>query len=241
MSKKINLICLPFAGGSKYSYRSLFDNSNDIFNVITLEYPGHGSRVIEELESDIRNVVNDLYEQIEAILHDGEYAIYGHSLGGLIGYLLSVKILQNGHQGPKHLFVSGAAGPSALSRSERRIHLYPQKEFLEEVITLGGIPEEIARETDMLYFLEPILRNDFKLSATYVHQKYEPLNISMTVVSGTEESITEDDLLLWQKECTKVVDFIKMPGDHFFILKRKTELVDVISKKLQSLEFSSYE
>lgn len=241
MGKKINLICLPFAGGSKYSYRALFDNNDVIFNAVTLEYPGHGSRVVDELVPDIKILVDDLYKQVETIVQDGEYAIYGHSLGGLLGYLLTVKILLNKHKGPKHLLVSGAAGPSALSRTERRIHLHPHKEFLDEVIALGGMPEEIAREADMLNFLEPILRNDFKVSATYVHQEHEPLDIPMTIVSGTEESITENDLLLWQKECTKTIEFIKMPGDHFFIFKHKAELVDIISKKLQSLEFSSYE
>ncbi len=241
MSKTINLICLPFAGGNKYSYRSLFNRSATLFNVITLEYPGRGSRMSEQLEPDINVLVDDLYLQVKPIVTNGEYAIYGHSLGGLIAYLLTVKVLQNKHQAPKHVFVTGASGPSAASRSAKKLYLYPHKEFIEELVALGGLPDEIIREKDMINFLEPILRNDFKASATYVHKKIWPLSIPLTVITGTEEPITVDERLLWQDEFTTVVDFIQMTGNHFFIFNHSDELINIISRKLHHLELSTHE
>jgi surfactin synthase thioesterase subunit len=241
MNKKTMLICLPFAGGNKYSYRSLFHAGNPYFNTVSPEYPGRGARISEELRSDLNELSEDLYRQVSPILNTGEFAIYGHSLGGLLAYLLTLKIIQNKHRAPKHLFITGAAGPSAASRSERQLYLYPRKEFLEEVRMLGGLPEELLKEPEMISFLEPILRNDFKASATYIHEAREPLNVPVTVITGTEESITEHDILLWQKDCACAVDFITMPGDHFFIFKHGHELIDIFSKKLQHLEFSSYE
>ena len=121
------------------------------------------------------------------------------------------------------------------------MYLYPHKEFIEELVALGGLPNEIIQDKDMINFLEPILRNDFKASATYVHQKLWPLSIPLTVITGTEEPITMDEILLWQDEYTTAVDFIQMTGDHFFIFNHGAELINIISKKLHPLELSSYE
>lgn len=232
MSEKINLVCLPFAGGNKYSYRPLFTESSDVFNATTLEYPGRGTRIFEELTSDIDALVNDLFNQLKPILSKGNYAIYGHSLGGLLAYLLAVKIRENNYELPKHIFITGASGPSAASRQTRKFHLYPHKEFIDEVIILGGMPDEILQDNAMLEFLEPILRNDFKVSETYIHKAAEPLNVPFTVMTGIDEDLEAEEVLLWQNESVPVVDFIQLEGDHFFIMQHKTFIINAIAEKL---------
>jgi external thioesterase TEII len=232
MSEKINLVCLPFAGGNKYSYRPLFTESSAVFNTSTLEYPGRGTRIFEDLTSDIDKLVNDLFNQLKPILSKGNYALYGHSLGGLLTYLLAVKIRENKAELPKHIFITGASGPSAPSRLIKKFHLYPQKEFIDEIIILGGMPDEILQDNAMLEFLEPILRNDFKVSETYVHKPAEPLNIPFTVITGIDEDLTAEEVLLWQNESIPAVDFIQLEGDHFFIMHHKDFVINTISEKL---------
>lgn len=232
MEKKIDLICLPFAGGNKYSYRPLFSEISEIFNTTTLEYPGRGTRIFEELTSDIDKLVNDLFDQLKPILSKGNYALYGHSLGGLLTYLLAVKIRENKAELPKHIFITGASGPSAPSRLTKKFHLYPRKEFIDEIIILGGMPDEILQDNAMLEFLEPILRNDFKVSETYVHKAAEALNMPFTVITGIDEDLTAEEVLLWQKESTQTVDFMQLEGDHFFIMQHKDFIINAISEKL---------
>jgi surfactin synthase thioesterase subunit len=203
-----------------------------VFNVITLEYPGRGKRIFEELTSDIDKLVDDLFNQIKPIINEGNYALYGHSLGGLLAYLLAVKISEGKYELPKHIFITGASGPSAASRQTKKFHLYPHKEFIDEVIILGGMPNEILQDPAMLEFLEPILRNDFKVSETYVHQTAEPLNIPFTVITGTDEDLTAEEVLLWQNESILAVDFMQLTGDHFFIMQHKVFIINAISEKL---------
>ena len=232
MSEKINLICLPFAGGNRYSYRPLFNESSAIFNVVTLEYPGRGTRIFEELTADINKLVNDLFDQLKPVLSKGDYALYGHSLGGLLTYLLVLKIRENNYKSPRHVFITGASGPSAPSRQTKKFHLYPHKEFIEEVIVLGGMPHEILQDSAMMEFLEPILRNDFKVSETYVHQVAEPLNIPFTVITGIDEDLTAEDVLLWQNESIPAVDFKQLDGNHFFIMQHRDFIINAIAEKL---------
>jgi len=233
MKKKINLYCLPFAGGNKYSYREFVEKAPSFLNIIPLEYPGRGAKIKEPLLSDINALADNLYNQISNEIGNNNYGLYGHSMGGLMSYLLTLKILENNKQAPSHLFITGTTGPSAPSRQEeKKRYLLDKKEFIEEIKELDGMPEEILQNEELLYYFEPILRSDFKLSENYLYQDHAPLNIPITVITGTDEDMELEDVQLWQKETTFKVDFKKMPGKHFFIFKHTQTVVDIISKKL---------
>ncbi|MBC9909496.1 thioesterase II family protein [Chitinophaga varians] len=230
--EKINLFCLPFAGGSKYSYRLYEEHLPSFLNLIPLEYPGRGTRMSEPLKEDIRQLVHDLYLQVEHKLDRAPYAIYGHSMGGLLCYLLARKIREEGRMPPVHLFITGTSGPAALSRTEKKRHLLDKKSFIEEIRNLNGSPDEILQNDELLDFIEPILRADFKVSENYAHTRQEPLDIPVTVITGTREDMKPEDIRLWQQEARNPVDFRRMPGHHFFIFKYPYEIVSIIAKKL---------
>ena len=143
MKKNINLFCLHFAGGNKYSYRQYVDKAPSFLNLISLESPGRGARMREPLFADIHSLVNDMYKHICNMVDDVPYAIYGHSMGGLVAYLLTVKLKKNHHQPPLQLFITGTSGPSSTSRTEKKRHLLEKVAFLQEVKDLGGMPDEI--------------------------------------------------------------------------------------------------
>jgi surfactin synthase thioesterase subunit len=93
MKRTLNLFCLPYAGGNKYSYREFKAKAPSFLNLVTLEYPGRGARMGEPLSTDISQIVNGLYDQIGNLLDKEEYAFYGHSMGGLVAYLLTLKVI----------------------------------------------------------------------------------------------------------------------------------------------------
>ena len=233
MKKKINLYCLPFAGGNKYSYREFVEKAPSFLNIITLEYPGRGAKIKEPLLSDINALADNLYKQISNEIDGNNYGLYGHSMGGLMSYLLTLKILENNKQAPSHLFITGTSSPSAPSRQqEKKRYLLDKKEFIKEIKELDGMPEEILQNEELLYYFEPILRADFKLSENYIHQDHAPLNIPIMVITGTGEDLEPEDIQSWQKETTCKADFKKLPGKHFFIFKHTQTIIDIISKKL---------
>ncbi len=239
--KLLNLFCLPYAGGNRYSYREFAEKAPSFLKLITLDYPGRIGRMKEPLLPDIASLVNDAYRQIRNksdITESQDYAIYGHSMGGLIGYLVTRKLIENNRKAPLHLFITGTSGPSSNSRSEKMRHLLPRKEFLQEMKDLQGIPDEVLETEELLSFFEPILRSDFKASENYVYENYEPIDIPMTVITGTDEDMEPEDIRLWQKETKSIVDFRQMSGNHFFILDHTEEIVDIISKKLSVKENS---
>ena len=232
MSLPINIFCLPFAGGNKYSYREFVDKAPAFLNIITLEYPGRGTRMKDSLVSDINDLVEDVYLQIIPHIKENKYVIYGHSLGGLMTYLLTKKLIENNYQQPVQLFVTGTTGPSAISRTEKKRHLLEKIEFFEEIRLLNGMPEEILANEELLEYFEPILRSDFKASENYMHVNDAPFNIPLTVITGTEEEMQIEDIKLWQKVTIQPVEFNEMSGNHFFIYDHVTKIIEMICKKL---------
>lgn len=227
---KITLFCLPFAGGSKYSLLFLKKVLPSNITCHFLEYPGRGGRIKESFANDMDEVVSDLYSKIEFSLNK-PYAIYGHSMGAKVAYLLSKRISESKNLQPLHVFVSGTDAPSVADKTTPK-HLLPKDEFLVAVKELGGLPDEILENAEMLEYFEPILRADFKASETYQYLKTSPLTIPMTVMTGEKEDIEDADILEWQSETTVPIKFYKFPGNHFFIYDNEMEIGKIIEHSL---------
>jgi surfactin synthase thioesterase subunit len=235
MSRYINVICLPYAGGNKYSYRSYAEAAPPSLKFITLEYPGRGSRVKEALSTDLEELIDDLYKQFLSISDTAPYVIYGHSMGGLLTYLLTKKILSNGGKAPLHLFITGTSGPSSPGRLEKKRSLMGKEEFIQEIKDFGGMPDEILQSEELLFFFEPILRADFAVSENYKHKPEPPFNIPVTVITGTDEDLKKEEIEAWQHESSLPIDFKVLSGGHFFIYQHVDRIIYIIAKTLSSV------
>ncbi|MEL7003524.1 MAG: alpha/beta fold hydrolase [Bacteroidota bacterium] len=228
--KEVTLFCLPFAGGSRYSYRELAKLATHNIQVTPIEIPGRGSRINEPLLDDCISVVDDIFHQIKDEL-DTPYAIYGHSMGTLLGYVLVQRILQEQVRRPICLFFSGGPGPS--SRGYRPdYHDLPADQFFEKIKQLGGIPDEIAKDRKLLAYFEPVLRADFKVTETYNYIQTRPFDIPIVVMIGTEEDITKEQALSWQLETTYELEFYQFQGGHFFLYDHTFNIMKLISSRL---------
>jgi surfactin synthase thioesterase subunit len=228
----INLFCLPFAGGNKYSFREYEINAGASINVIPLEYPGRGARIKEPLLTNVHDMSDDIYNQIRQKINEAPYAIYGHSLGTLVSLMLTRKIVRNGDNLPVHLFVTGTTGPASYSKKARTRHLLPKSEFMKEVIDLEGSPEGVLDHPELVDYYEPILRADFKAAETFTYDENVLPDLPLTVMTGTNERYTTEDIQTWQNETTWPAVFYKLPGGHFFILNNAAVIMKIISEKL---------
>jgi len=225
----MNLFCIPFAGGSSYSYKGLSDRLHTLVSVDTLELPGRGLRFSESLLSDSRAMTDDLYNQIKTGLHE-PYALYGHSLGALLAFLLARQLVDKRQQKPLYLFLSGCEAPSVLPRQKR--HLLPKNEFRDVIRRFGGCSPEVLDNEELMEIFEPVLREDFKAYETYVHDAGSKLDVPIALMTGDEEELERDDLMRWQAETTSKISIETFPGDHFFIYRHWDKIAALISGAL---------
>jgi external thioesterase TEII len=209
------ILGFPFAGGNKYSFQSLFD---DKCEAVIFEYPGRGSRLREALVTDILLLIDDLYPKVKKHIKYGqEYCLYGHSLGGIVAFLICTRIVSDPTvKNPQKLVITGSKPPSVEINPFSDL---PETLFWDKLDSLGGMPEGVIAEQALKDFYQPILRADVKLFEGYQHQKGNDILTPIDVFYGTDEGISEDEIIKWGYETTSEVRFNKLYGNHFFILK----------------------
>jgi surfactin synthase thioesterase subunit len=231
MDKKINVFCIPFAGGSKYSFAGLKKVPAQKTTFIPIEIPGRGSRYKELLLTDMAQIADDLLAQLINKI-DNPYAIYGHSMGALLAYLLTKRLLQENLSLPIRLFVSGSGGPSVKNRITSS-YLLPKDAFLEGIRKLGGSMEQAINDPSIMNIYEPILRADFQAVELYKYQQEEPFAIPVTVFFGENDpKVTFLEASAWQKETQAAIEIIPFPGSHFFIFGQESRIVELIEERL---------
>jgi len=229
--KQTDLFCFPFAGGNKYSFRQLEQVCPPFLRLIPLDYPGRGTRQQDPLLTDMTGLVDYLYPEVKQSIGQRQYAFYGHSMGGPVAFFMIKKLLADGIRPPVHLFVTSCTGPSAPPDGKKRF-LMDKATFIQEIRDLDRCPEEILADDELLEYFEPILRADFQVSETFTHAVGPPLDIPITVITGTDEDMPVEEIRLWQYETSLPVDFSTMPGKHFFIFDYPFELMEIVARKL---------
>ena len=227
-----HLYCFPFAGGGVYSYRGLGESIGPV-PVTTFEPPGRGRRFREPPLSDLDSMATDLYRQVRPRLRRS-YAFYGHSMGASLAYLLTRRVIAEGHPPPRYLFVSGRRGP-AVTVTETR-HLLPRVAFREMVMRLGGCPPEILSDPELYEVFEPGLRADFAAFANHRFEATEPFDVPILVMTGRDDDVTEEEAMQWQRETTKEIRLVRFPGGHFFIHQHWGEIRRLMSECLASVD-----
>jgi surfactin synthase thioesterase subunit len=229
----MKLICIPYAGGTKHAYRKLKPFLEKCISMCTLEIPGRGSRSWEDLISDLDLLGEDLYRQVKK-LDLTDYVLFGHSMGAMLGDILLHKLKDNGEVLPSFFLVTGC--PSPKRRSFRtKLSVLDDEEFKTALKKLGGMPENVLENKELVKYILPILRSDIEAidQSVYINKGKYP--VPVTAFAGTQEGLTEEDIATWQLETSSDFEFEFLSGDHFFINQHLKFLGDLINKKANAL------
>lgn len=232
--KKYRLFCLPYAGGSSTviynKWRKYLLSSIDL---IPIELSGRGRRINELFYSDIQEAVDDIYSMIVDSL-DMPYSFYGHSMGTILAYEVTMKIINNGHRSPCHLFLSGRYPPHI--RKEKNLSNASDEEFKKEILSLGGTSKEILEDNGLMKMFLPIIRADYRIVESYRFKNdNKPFDFGITIFNGNDdEDVTEIDLEAWKEYTTKRFSCFKFKGGHFFINDEENQkrIVNIISNNI---------
>ena len=233
----MNIFSIPFAGGSVYSMKQFEAYMPEELHWIPLEPPGRGRRAREPLIRELYLVAADIFHQLQHHLEE-PYALYGHSMGALLAYLVTQRIRAANLPMPQHLFLSGCPAPSGKSVQPGR-HLLPADEFWNTLRNLGGSPEEILYNKELQRFFEPMLRADFEAIETYHYRPTVRLDVPITVMIGADEFVSHHEASAWQQETTVPVEIVVFPGNHFFIFDQAYQVVRLIRKQLNLITIGS--
>lgn len=226
------LFCLPYAGGSEAIYYKWKDYLDSSINLYPIKLKGRGKRFDETFYESLEEAVDDIFSNIKDKIYDSDYAIYGHSMGSLLAYELYYKINEMSARKPKHMFFSGYKAPSMIKKRENTYTL-PDYDFMKKVMDLGGTPEELMKDKELLEIFLPIIRNDFKILETYNYKKREnKIECDVSILNGKQDSINLEEILAWKNHVCKSFKVYRFEGNHFFINNNIENITSIINATL---------
>lgn len=221
--RALRLFCLPYSGASAMAYSRWRRSLPAWLQVRPLELPGRGMRMGEPLQSDIRPLARQLADEISAEL-DGPYALFGHSLGGLLAFELAHALRERGLPEPLALFASGTAGPARRDVSEYAV-AKTNEQLIERLRELNGTSEAVLANAELMDMMLPVLRADFLLCGSFSHDRRAPLPLPIHVFGGKQDSIRAEQLLDWQADTSRAFSLDMFDGHHFFLHQQEAPLL----------------
>ncbi len=184
--------------------------------IVPVEYPGRGGRFSEPCATDARALAKQLAETIS---QSGvtNFSLFGHSLGALIAWELTLKLRRMGAILPQQLWLSARKAPHFRPEGEPR-HSLPEGELVALLKEMGGTPDEFLDNPEFRQLLLPVVRADFQIHDQYELEPAEPLPCPITAIGGESDSqVSFAAISEWREYSGAEFEQHELPGGHFYL------------------------
>jgi surfactin synthase thioesterase subunit len=201
------------------SYRGLVSRLPAQVELLAAELPGHGQRYREPPAATMAELVDGLITEILPLR--GPLAIYGHSMGALVGLELARAIRARQGRSPAALLVASSDCPAAAASPAAVGGLRPldlsDADWRATLRDLGGVDDPALTDPHVLDMLMSALHGDLVLLDSYRYRVDRPLGCAVRVYAGTSDpTVTEAGLAAWRAESPRDFEVVRLPGGHFF-------------------------
>lgn len=234
----MKIIAFPYAFGSAGIYHEFKCKLESKIDFQAFDYPGHGSRIVEEPLYTIEDIVNDSFRLIKDSVSE-PYCLLGYSMGGLVAFGLYKKLKMNRMTLPKHIFLLASCEPSY-----KFIYEDYENYTLEDVKDIlryrNGTSEEVLAENELIELIAPAVKADSIALRDYncTPEELTEDGCGVTVVRGNAEPEIKRCHEEWERYFQRKIEYIVVEGDHFFLFKEGekmlTKLSDIIISKLEA-------
>ena len=235
LNENMKIFALPYAVASSGMYYQLKRELSPNHTLVPMEYPGHGTRISEELLPDIHSMAEDAYSQLLKENISQPYGLFGYSMGTLVAHELYYLLLANKRPLPSILFMCAASSPQA-KREQKNISEMTDLQLIEELRLLQGTESEVLEDKELLGMILPIARADLSAAEKYLGDINRPQISSNVVVLYSDEEAQEADIGLWSDISSKPVVFLKLSGGHFFIHSGLHKVSALIEEHIRNIK-----
>lgn len=231
----LRLWCVPFAGGGAAVWHPWAARLAGLAEIVAVRPPGRENRLSERPYLRLLQLIPLLVDLIAPFATE-DYALCGHSLGGLIVFELARALRARGLRSPQALIVSGVRAPHFVP-DRPLLHELPQREFVAEVQRrYGEIPAEIRDHPEFLDLLLPVLRADLEVYETYQHVPGAPLDVPLLALGGDRDAnVSRAQIRDWAGYTTGRFEADILPGGHFFIQENVAAVTSRVREFLEQI------
>ncbi|WP_405783759.1 thioesterase II family protein [Streptomyces sp. NBC_00859] len=228
------LILLHHAGGSAKVFDALVAALPPQIHPIALDLPGRGLSWRQDPATTADDAVDHLVRQIDGI--DGEFAIFGHSLGAYLGLALASRLEETeGGVRCSTLFASANSGPVAAVLPFTGSALLTDDEEIFRITAASGgaVPRQILEHPQLRSRAADLLRADFALSESFLRkQRRIVTEADIMVCCGSDDIFSARQLEEWRLNSTSHTEIHRFPGDHFYLEQDAEEVAALVAGRL---------
>ncbi|MFF3263904.1 thioesterase II family protein [Streptomyces sp. NPDC002932] len=226
---KVQLVCLPHAGGSATFYRPVAQALHPRVEVLAVQYPGRQDRHREPLIDDLSALADQVCEAVAASV-DRPFAFFGHSMGSTLAFEVTRRLEARGTY-PLRLFASARRAPSA--HREERVHLRDDEGLISDVRALSGTSQQVFGDEELMRMVLPVIRGDYRAAETYRHTPGPRLRCPVTALTGDNDpKATLEEVAAWREHTDGGFDLRTFSGGHFYLLDHTAEVLRLIDEQL---------
>lgn len=227
---KSQLFILPFAGGAKASFREFETYINSDIEVITIEYPGRGSRISEPFCDSMDELIVDAKMQIIKYRRQGiPFALMGYSMGCEVAFDLAQYALEE-----KPVYLIFCARESIEYTTVGHDYaLLDKEQFIDRVVALGGIDERIQKDKRFLMAAVKPIYADYLLLNQYEYHAERGSLIQDILVFYSNNDTPQSKVEGWSKHTSGEAEFYELGNNHFFINQFCKEMATIIAEHLR--------
>jgi surfactin synthase thioesterase subunit len=205
------LVCLPQAGSGCGVFRS-WQETHDDLTVVGVQLPGRENRFTDEFSGTFADAVAEIVAALVAAVPAGlPIVLFGHSLGGLLGYEVA-RALPETHT-PGALVVAASRPPHLSGRAAGSMGAGGGLE------TFANLLSATELDGDLRELVMELLTQDAELSATYTDPGGAPVPCPLHAWGGaTDEIVTADHVAGWAGYTEVVFHTRQFAGGHRFCL-----------------------
>lgn len=211
----IKLLCLPHAGGAASSFFELSKALAPMIEVLAVQYPGRQDRRTEPVLTDIGALADAV---VAAVRYESDQplAIFGHSMGAVIGFEVARRLERAGAP-PSVLIVSARRAPDATSQ-RTQLHARTDAEVIAELRTLSGTRDDFLGDEEIVRMIMPAIRGDYTAVETYRYVEGQVLSCPVhAFVGDSDPRVQPGEVHGWAAHTSSAFDVKVFSGGHFYL------------------------
>lgn len=217
---RYRLFLFPCAGAGASMYHAWGPLFRSDTAVQSIQLPGRQDRFTERPFSRIEELVEALAEVVAAEDDGRPFAFFGHSLGALLAYRLTVALESAGDPGPVLVAASGWA-PEGFRMPVPAEARLADAELVAAMSALGAFPafSDTGGTVDeqFLALTVPAMRADISVAAGYRDDR-AVVDTPVVAFAGADDQLMEPAAMeSWTSRTTRYLGARTYPGGHFFL------------------------
>lgn len=208
------MYCFPPAGGQSTAFRPLANQLADEWDVWGIDPPGHGCShgdLFEDMES-----ILDFYLRHLQYCFTGRFYLLGHSLGGLVAFLVGRRLEALGVP-PEAVIICATTAPNLVGLYPRLSRLHDE-ELARRVIELNA-DLDFANYGEVVHAFLPVVRADFRILESCMDlDLFSSLTASsLLAFGGKDDTIVPPSRVVEWRNYSPRCQIRIVQGDHFFL------------------------